>query len=739
MAPFTRKLQYASAAQEVRSPFLWPFTASGPANLPRQSGAVQDPLSHEGTKALRGGGTVSCAGTTKSRSTAWNINCAQWSVGVNVATMNDPVWQLPDQNGTGPTLTARIPATPARSAETGNGDYLTELIQPSGISYTIYKFGYATYDVPGCVASYRSDSNSYIDTRLDSGYNENNTGGATYYHRGPRASQVSAMFGLVRRWELARAQTNPQTAIRHVIGVALQGSQIKRGSMNGGVKNVWPAWGSDYVGDAADQVLTPPASGSYTLSSGASTATLAYNATAPDVQAAVRAWGGDHAACTVTSSGATLTLRTWRSAANTITTSAGSITTPGTLYANEGMVMGGYFVLDASVNVESLGLSTPYGKAIAYALQRYGGHVIDTSSTMAMYAEVSAQDIITPVQVAVGADLALLRPYLFSVSNSTQVASHGGGTPLWPLAPPFTPAETVSYEFAAGDVQPDTGLVGAGVIRPWPTKQAATIAQCVPDGDGVIRDYVISQQNPNIAGLQFENCHFRGPATWSASAYCIYNNNPANPGVVRWCTIDPQTPHVYANGIGVCGVEADYCDIKNVVDGGRAYAVDATGVANMTFRRSWLHDFALWLVDPDQSNGPTHNDGIQNQGADDAVIVDGCRIDAVYGTKGDTVGAGPYSLCTLMLSPSTGGFRTGRGQSFTITGSWLSGGNNTVNGGSGSSNSVITASNVVFDLPGTQYSWHTKSFVLDSAISRANINTATIRYTDGSLCPVVNG
>jgi hypothetical protein len=94
--------------------------------------------------------------------------------------------------------------------------------------------------------------------------------------------------------------------------------------------------------------------------------------------------------------------------------------------------MGSLLAIPQSVDVGDLGLS-PQGTAIAYALQRYGGYVVDAGGTMALYAEPSAE---LWVRTARG-DMGRIQAQLRVVTNNGPATVGGGGMPIAPYAPPF--------------------------------------------------------------------------------------------------------------------------------------------------------------------------------------------------------------------------------------------------------------------------------------------------------------
>ena len=110
--------------------------------------------------------------------------------------------------------------------------------------------------------------------------------------------------------------------------------------------------------------------------------------------------------------------------------------------------MGSLMALDVSVNINNLGLTTDFGRRLAWTIQNYGMYVVDE-----LYG--TSWDPITltveyGVNEALGArygssleggsianDLARIFAQLSVVSNNGSSSVGGGGTPRQPLAPPI--------------------------------------------------------------------------------------------------------------------------------------------------------------------------------------------------------------------------------------------------------------------------------------------------------------
>jgi hypothetical protein len=92
--------------------------------------------------------------------------------------------------------------------------------------------------------------------------------------------------------------------------------------------------------------------------------------------------------------------------------------------------MGSLFAIPRTVNLASLGLSAG-GMVIAKALQSYGAYVVDASENFTLFAEPSAENLLTSAR----ADLDKIRAAMRPVTNNTPSTPGGGGTPIVAVAP----------------------------------------------------------------------------------------------------------------------------------------------------------------------------------------------------------------------------------------------------------------------------------------------------------------
>jgi hypothetical protein len=294
------------------------------------------------------------------------------------------------------------------------------------------------------------------------------------------------------------------------------------------------------------------------------------------------------------------------------------------------------------------------------------------------------------------------------------------------------------FVFEPGERDPE-GIVGAGIIRDFPTEVITTLTGNV-DPDGWVRDKVIMANITPITSIEgFENCYFRGNANWTNNGWLLsgINATAADPVKAYWCTFEPQTPSYYANCIGPCNIEVYFCEMRLGTD--LISAFNPNGAAHVKVICSWAHTMVRWAPDTPNGRADTHNDGMQAQGSTgptDDILIDGSRIDAdLHPTLGQPPGSATPNLSAIMLNYGVGGKKT----VVTIKNSWLTGGVATINGGddaivNGLPGSLLTMDNVVMELRnGSRPQW---SLLLDSRLPRSITN---VRYTDGSTVPISNG
>jgi hypothetical protein len=209
----------------TRNAVLWPFASNSPWNTPIGSGAAYESPTAPKTNAFR----------------TWNVstwmNTTQYSVPIYTATMSDPVVTLNDPSH-GVVTTARVPSSAVPAAGT---DSNMAIIQPDGRTLDVW------------VAKW-SSSNTIDVSRLE--WNSL-SGSGLGPQGGIRASGLSSIGGLIRRWEVDPTDPNyTGGAIRHALAVSVPGNMmLYTGGSTGydalGYGNSkgyqWPASEQDYV------------------------------------------------------------------------------------------------------------------------------------------------------------------------------------------------------------------------------------------------------------------------------------------------------------------------------------------------------------------------------------------------------------------------------------------------------------------------------------------------------------
>jgi hypothetical protein len=114
---------------------------------------------------------------------------------------------------------------------------------------------------------------------------------------------------------------------------------------------------------------------------------------------------------------------------------------------NTDLRMGALLALAPSVNLNGLGLTTDFGKRVAWTVQNYGMYVVDeeygTWDPIALAVEYGVNEALdarygsTLEGGAIAQDMAKIFAQLSVVTNNSATSIGGGGTPRQPLAPPI--------------------------------------------------------------------------------------------------------------------------------------------------------------------------------------------------------------------------------------------------------------------------------------------------------------
>ncbi len=261
--------------------------------------------------------------------------------------------------------------------------------------------------------------------------------------------------------------------------------------------------------------------------------------------------------------------------------------------------------------------------------------------------------------------------------------------------------------FVLGTTEPVGGVnVGAGVIAAYPTTNipiGGAVSYNSSNGvytitSGTWENYVIPGFAECSADVVLRNCAIIGTVTEQTSERQLVKG-PTTSGqmTLEYCTVDPQTPSAYYNGISQ-GVKAVRSWIKNTTDGIKAYSTSSNG-ARIRCEGVLIDQLTQFAPDYAASRTETHNDCIQTHHFLDTVELVGCKLNGRHSlTKGDIP---PYraQIAAVMCTVISGGeFR------LTLDQCWLLGGIYCVNAGSDSvemADSYLTITNSRFERPGT--------------------------------------
>jgi hypothetical protein len=180
----------------ARDPFLWPFAATNPWNLPIARGAAFEQAADAKTAAL-----------TRTDLTVW-INQWQYSIPVYRAGWNDPTAKIVDRNWSARNGSGRVPVN-------------AQIAQGTDRNLTVAQ--------PGATTVHEMFSVTKVsDTEYNVGRHEVSdlkTGGFGP-RGGVRASGASTLGGLIRDWEINPAHPNYTGVIPHAIVIGIDARQL---------------------------------------------------------------------------------------------------------------------------------------------------------------------------------------------------------------------------------------------------------------------------------------------------------------------------------------------------------------------------------------------------------------------------------------------------------------------------------------------------------------------------------
>ena len=142
----------------------------------------------------------------------------------------------------------------------------------------------------------------------------------------------------------------------------------------------------------------------------------------------------------------------------------------------------------------------------------------------------------------------------------------------------------------------------------------------------------------NAANVTIKRCYIRGGAAKSFNTGLIdcTGANCSNL-TVQDCLLLPDHPTLWYDGIIGHDYTIQRCEIYHTVDGCGVYNThNSGGPVNTNIYANYIHSLAGYLVDPNHSNGPTHNDCIQPQGGNNVKIIG----NNLQGFVSSTVGSG---------------------------------------------------------------------------------------------------
>jgi len=115
-----------------------------------------------------------------------------------------------------------------------------------------------------------------------------------------------------------------------------------------------------------------------------------------------------------------------------------------------------------------------------------------------------------------------------------------------------------------------------------------------------------------------------------------------------WC----QHPSEWVEALRSHHIHAERCHIKWTVDGCQVFNTNSgqIGVTDVALKGCHIHALSFWYPDSFHANG-THNDCIQIQGSNNAVVTVGNNFEGFYNADGATTDAG-FSLGTSLAASS---------------------------------------------------------------------------------------
>jgi hypothetical protein len=200
------------------------------------------------------------------------------------------------------------------------------------------------------------------------------------------------------------------------------------------------------------------------------------------------------------------------------------------------------------------------------------------------------------------------------------------------LAAGLAPASPASAADAVGSVKPtasNTGVPAGKALTRYNGDLTITQDGTVVDGKDIYGFVIV-----RAANVVIKNSIVRGsgPGSFNTGLVSCYDDRCKNL-VVQDSTLAAQKPSVWLTGVLGHDFTARRVNVYNVVDGfGIHNTHNNGGPVNVTLESSYCHDLSWFAVDPNHSNGPTHNDCVQIQGGSNIKIV-GNTLNAFMSTS----------------------------------------------------------------------------------------------------------
>jgi hypothetical protein len=183
--------------------------------------------------------------------------------------------------------------------------------------------------------------------------------------------------------------------------------------------------------------------------------------------------------------------------------------------------------------------------------------------------------------------------------------------------------------------------------------------------------------------VTIRNCRIRGNTATTNTGVVECTHSAVRRLQVLNCTIVPDAPSYWVDGIFGHDFFAYKCDIYHVVDGFGVFNTnDIAGPLRTWVDRCYVHDLAYFSPDPNHGDNMTHNDCLQIQGGSGLKITNS-SFHASFSTA-DGVGDRPLAtgstaqLANMMVTPVTTSWTIA---DMDITDNWFYGGRISVNVG----------------------------------------------------------